>query len=113
MELSLSLTHMHAERDAEWINIAREYLEAKQSRLLAQAREERYYEQLKKLSQGVASKGGGYVFTPSYRLGSIDYKEIPAVKDAIQCLDLERYRKDSIQTWKLTYEITTEVSENV
>lgn len=57
--------------------------------------------QLKDLSQGVDSKGGGYIFACTYRKGSVQYKDIPQLKG----VNLEQFRGQEVETWKLTMEI--------
>lgn len=104
MNLEIRLTHSHKERDEKWIKTAERYMQYKKDRMYYEEREKQTFEELKALSQGVASKGGGYVFTPTYRKGSVDYTAIPELKG----VDLDRYRNDSVEIWKLTYELIGE-----
>lgn len=104
MELTMTLTHSHKQRDEKWIKAAEKYMQYKKDKMYYEEKEKEYFEELKALSQGVASKGAGYVFTPTYRKGSVDYTAIPELKG----VDLDRYRNDAVEVWKLTYELMGE-----
>lgn len=88
---------MYTQRKAEWINKAKELFELQERRREYEKLEHETHEELKDLSQGISSKGGGFKFTKGFRKGAIEYSAIPE----LQGIDLELYRKDSVPVWKL------------
>jgi lipopolysaccharide export LptBFGC system permease protein LptF len=99
--ISIVVPNLYAnaiERSDVWIAKARELAHLKASIKQLEARELLISQQLKDLSQGVDSKGGGYVFSCSFRKGSVQYKNIPQLKG----VNLEQFRGREIETWKLT-----------
>lgn len=84
-------------RDALWVSVAKELRRLQEVRRSVEQQESQLMNELKKLSEGVNSRADGFIFTKSIRKGTIEYKDIPELKG----IDLERYRKASIETWKL------------
>lgn len=82
---------------ALWITVAKEAYEAQQIKQEAAERERKALEQLKELSKHRSASAGDFVFALSYRKGSVDYSSIPE----LESIDLERYRKEEVMTWKL------------
>jgi len=102
VNLVITDPYAHAiERGDIWIKKAQELAKLKQSLKQLETIVDLATQQLKDLSQGVDSKGGGYVFACSLRKGPIQYKDIPQLKG----VDLEQFRGQSVETWKLTMEI--------
>lgn len=85
-------------RDAAWISTAQKLHEARQMKRHFDAIEKNLMEELRDLSQGDSSKGGGFLFECTERKGSVDYKTIPY----LMTIDLDRYRKPGVIIWKLT-----------
>jgi hypothetical protein len=80
-----------------WIDAASQAWEARRLRMLYEKAENRAFDQLKQLSNNLPSKAGDFIFDFSERKGMIDYTLIPE----LQAIDLERYRKGPVVTWKL------------
>ncbi len=57
-------------------------------------------EELIKEAEGKSCKGGGIILTRSYPQGRVDYSAIPE----LQNVDLNKYRKQSKETWTLRIE---------
>lgn len=95
--LSLELYPDHKERDQEWIRIAQECRKIQEVRRSIEEKESLLIAQLKLVSKGMNSKGGGFIFTKTLRKGSIEYNRIPELKG----IDLESYRKAQVESWKL------------
>jgi Golgi nucleoside diphosphatase len=89
------------ERGEKWITKAREYAMVKKSLKELQENERKLQAQLIELSEGVDSKGGGYIFTCTERKGSVQYKDIPELKG----VNLEQFRGDSVNVWKIEMEL--------
>lgn len=99
MEIVLKTTHI--ERNGSWINKAREVKKVQQLRKQYEAMEKDLLKELKILSEGVNSRGGGFAYTCSMRAGSVDYTAIPQLRG----IDLELYRKEGVEVWKLEMEV--------
>jgi hypothetical protein len=84
-------------RDSLWINVAREAYKAQKLRKQYEELEKKLLEQLKEVSENKSSFGGGFKFQCIERKGSIDYGSIEMLKT----INLEQYRRDSTQSWKL------------
>ena len=91
----------YVQRSEDWIAKAKECAKIQQERKKLEKIEESALEQLKLMSDGVSSCGGGFVFTSDVRKGSVDYSKIEVLKE----IDLDSYRKDSVIVWKLTMEV--------
>ena len=89
------------ERDEKWVAKAREFAIVKKTMKELRETEDRLQKELIELSEGVDSRGGGYIFTCTPRLGSVQYKDIPELKD----VNLERYRGESVDVWKIEMEL--------
>ena len=82
-----------------WQNAAQRVLDIQEKMsFLVNAKNEAMKE-LIELSDGVSSFGNGYTFEQIQREGSVDYKAIPELKG----VDLNKYRKESINYWKLSF----------
>ncbi len=95
----LSITHHndHIERDRLWLETARKLYELKLLIKTYEKEEAKTMASLKALSGGLSSKAGEFIFTKSMRKGGVVYKNIPE----LQGVDLEQYRKEETETWKL------------
>jgi len=83
--------------DISWRNLAHRYKTLKEwheqvDSELAEVKQELIY-----LSQGNSSEGAGIKLIKSNRKGNIDYTKIPELEE----IDLEKYRKPSIETWRI------------
>ena len=83
--------------DAEWLDAAQTYREAKADADSAAERFETARERLLALTATTAS-GGGVKVSQVEKKGSVDYKAIPALKG----IDLEPYRKPGRTEWRIT-----------
>lgn len=81
-----------------WLSTAKHYLSHKKSREFHEEMEQKYKEKLIELSNGVDSHGAGIKITSSMRKGSIDYKNIPELKD----INIEKYRGKPVVIWKIS-----------
>lgn len=89
------------ERDGVWVSKAKEYAIVKQTLRELQNTERRLQTELRELSQGVDSKGGGYIFTCTLRKGVVRYEDIPELKN----VDLDRFRSEPVEVWKIEREL--------
>lgn len=96
-----SLYTNYKERDESWIQSAKDLAKAQLARKLAEQQEKKCAERLKELSQLLPSRGGGFVYDYIMRKGSVEYDRIPELKD----VNLEIYRKDSVEVWKLSMDL--------
>ena len=85
-------------RNKEWIDVAAKLHEIKEKIAFLEQEESKLSTQLKELSEHKDSCGGGFEYKTTERLGSVNYKDIPELKD----IDLSPYRKDSVSSWRLT-----------
>lgn len=86
-------------RDEIWVQKAKEIYKIKQLRLHYEKLEKQLLCEFKVLNNGVNSIGRGYRFIISTRIGIIDYKSIPELKN----VDLSQYRSKNIETCSLEY----------
>ena len=83
--------------DEQWIKKAFELYEKQCAITKMKDEEKMIAEELKVLSEGEDSKGGGYEFKCIKKKGNIRYSTIPELK----LLDLEKYRGNDVSYWKL------------
>ena len=83
--------------DEKWIKKALELYEKQCTIARLKEEEAELAEELKLLSEGEDSKGGGYEFKCIKKKGNIRYSMIPELK----LLDLEKYRGNDVSYWKL------------
>lgn len=89
----------YVERDDDLWNMAsHSWLKCHKELQSLKAREEELRETLVALSGRSNSKGNGIKLSRVIRRGYIDYKEIPEIRH----VDLEKYRKPAIETWRLS-----------
>jgi hypothetical protein len=91
------LYQTYEERGKDWTELAEKVWQIQQARKEYERIEGILIAQLREMSKGVSSKGGSFVFTSIMRKGAVDYNLIPYLKS----IDLEQYRKSSIQSWSL------------
>jgi len=84
-------------RDSIWVSVAKELKRVQEIRRTVEQQESQLIQELKKLSLGLNSRADGFIFTKSIRKGLVEYKNIPELMG----VDLERYRKESTEAWKL------------
>jgi len=87
------------ERNQEWISLATKLNEVKQKIAYLNKERIKLDKKLQELSEYTDSCGGGFEYKEVERPGSINYKDIPALKD----LDLSAFRNDSVKFWKLMF----------
>ena len=103
MKTSTNYVTIIEERDKhiasdDWSDIARAAYEAQQAKKYFADKEKELMEKLKNLTNQQSHTDGHYVLKHETRKGTIDYKAIPELKT----VDLEYYRKDTVQIWKLS-----------
>ena len=82
-----------------WVRAAQDLFDIQQQRKQLEQKEDILIEQLKELSAGLSSYGGGYKYEATTRLGSVDYKAIPQLKG----VNVDFYRKAATLVWKLSF----------
>lgn len=97
LSMTINLYTDHIVRDAEWIEVAQTLRKVQEMRKNLETQESLLVGKLKALSLGENSRGGTFVFTKSFRKGSVEYAQIPQLQD----VDLEVYRKKGVEVWKL------------
>lgn len=80
--------------DSEWNDVVNQWLECNKYI----QKEKELKEKLVNLSQGKNCKGCGVTIQKIFRRGNVDYSKIEALKN----IDLEDYRKESSEYWKIT-----------
>lgn len=85
------------ERDARWERVAEQAFKARQRRVMYEALEQRLFNELKTLSENQSSYAGRWAYVASYRVGPVDYAQIPQLAG----IDLDAYRKEPITVWQL------------
>ncbi len=79
--------------DEEWTQLAKEWIELSK----VEDRKEQVRKRLLEISGKMNSMGAGIKLSKIPRKGSVDYKSIPELNG----LDLEKYRKPSIETFRI------------
>lgn len=87
----------HIKKGEDWIECARELYDIQMEIRILQKKEEIAKEMLKRMSNNINSFGGGFAFTCTERIGSINYKNIPGIEE----IDLDLYRGSSVMSWSL------------
>jgi hypothetical protein len=91
----------YVQRDAYWASRAHQLMKIKRSIEDLERVQFKLAEELKKLSEGVNSFGGGFRYTKSMRKGAVDYRIVPELIG----VNLEPYRGDKVEVWKLSMEL--------
>jgi hypothetical protein len=86
--------------DDEWMKYSEEWKRVSQESKNLEVREKRLRDMLIGLSGGSNCSGGGIKLSREVRKGSINYSEIPEISK----IDLEPYRKPSVEYWKIVNE---------
>lgn len=89
--------------DRQWTTLAQKYVDVTSQIKWLEAQEEGLRQELIKLSGGSNTKGGGIKIAKEVRRGSVEYKNIPTIKE-MKKSDLELYRKKPTEYWKITQE---------
>jgi len=95
--ISIKINKDYIERDELWLATARKLYQLKMIINEHKKEELKVLESLKLLSSNMNSKAGEFIFTKTMRKGSISYSDIQELKN----IDLELYRKEAVETWKL------------
>lgn len=88
----------YVQRGRHWEECALKLWEIKQQKKAIEREEKELENQLKEFSEGLNSSSGSFRFGYHMRKGTVDYKNIPELKN----VDLESYRKKPTQSWRLT-----------
>ena len=80
-----------------WINAAAQLKDTTDKIDFLKSIKDEQSKRLQELSEFKDSSGGGYEFKEINRIGTIQYKNIPELKD----LDLSAYRTEDSSFWKL------------
>jgi putative phage-type endonuclease len=80
-----------------WEIYSKEYQELRKEIKRLQEREEQVKNELICLSGHGNAQGSGIKLSKGYRKGSINYQDIPEIKN----VDLDKYRKESTEFWKI------------
>ncbi len=83
--------------DKAWIRTADELFKIGQKRKRLDKKYKSLSNELRKRSENKTTKKGRYKYRLISRKGAIDYHQIPELEE----VDLETYRKDPVDTWKL------------
>lgn len=86
--------------DILWTTTAQKYIDVISQIKSLESQEEELRQELIRLSGGSNTKGGGLKILKEVRIGSVEYKNIPALKG----VNLEDYRKKPIECWKIIQE---------
>lgn len=83
--------------DFQWIEGSKDWMETKKQLKLLEEKEAKQRQYLIQLAGNQNCKGNGVSLTKIVRKGTIDYERVPVLKG----YDLEPYRKNNIETWRL------------
>ena len=83
--------------DKAWIRTADELFKVGRKRKRLDKKYKKLSKELQKRSDNQTTKKGRYKYRLIPRKGAIDYRQIPELEE----VDLEGYRKDEVDTWKL------------
>lgn len=84
-------------RDKQWEEVAMQLANLSEQRKELQKQEKELSEKLKALSEGKPSYFGTWMYTVTYRQGSVDYSKIPQLSG----VDLDAYRGEDVAVWQL------------
>lgn len=87
--------------DQEWDSLATKWRKVTEDLSVLENKEREYRAALIAKAAGQSSKGSGVCLTKIVRKGSINYNKIPELIG----VDLERYRKQSGESWRLTHNV--------
>ncbi len=93
----LSDKDYNSRHDLGWASAAAEWTKAHSELEAVEKREAESRELLIKLSENQNTIGQGVRLQKIVRKGKVDYKAIPELKD----VDLDKYRKDTIESWRI------------
>jgi len=85
------------DQDLEWVETADDLFKIKMKLKRLREEDSKLSKKLRGLSDGRTTKKGRYEYTCTPRKGPVDYKGIPELSN----VNLEEYRKPSVNTWKL------------
>ena len=83
--------------DETWKEVSQQWLNIHAQMKSLEAEESRLRELLIQLAGSQNATGGGIKLTRSLRKGNIQYAQIPELRN----VDLEKYRKEPMETWRL------------
>lgn len=82
-----------------WVITAKELLDIQDKLKFLKNKKIKIENSLRELSNNESASGEGFNYNLFSRPGSVNYASIPALKD----LDLDQYRKEDINYWKLSF----------
>jgi len=88
---------MEETKQSQWLITAQLCYQIQQERKSLEQKEKELFAQLKALSENKTRHEGGFIYMKEMRAGSIEYAAIDILKD----VNLELFRKPSVETWKL------------
>ncbi|MCH9614015.1 MAG: hypothetical protein SP1CHLAM54_10240 [Chlamydiia bacterium] len=83
--------------DEEWLEVTERWLKLKEHLDMVKEEEQRLRAELIQLAKDRSCRGGGVRLLRSMRKGTVQYGEIPELKD----VDLDKYRKPTAVSWNL------------
>jgi len=86
------------ERDNKWIEVASKLKTLQDKIKFLDIEKKKLSKLLQELSEFKDSCGGGFTYKAIERIGTINYKDIPELKD----IDLSPYRSKPINIWRLS-----------
>lgn len=88
-----------------WLETASDLLEIQNKIKYLKAKQQMQAKILKQLSGNDGMALDGYKYSPHKREGSIQYKRIPELSDALKAMsiDVEDYRGKDVDVWKLSF----------
>lgn len=89
--------YLDFDKDPEWLKMAEEWKRLHAQITELESKEKDFREALIAKAGNYSAKGGGVTLTKILRKGSVDYKKIPELIG----VDLEKYRKSAVNTWRL------------
>lgn len=84
-------------KDFQWLQGSKDWLETKNQLKELEEKEQKQRQYLIQLAENQSCKGNGITLTKIVRKGNIEYEKIPELMG----LDLEKYRKNNIETWRI------------
>lgn len=88
---------MEKTKQSQWLITAQLCYQIQQERKSLEQKEKELFAQLKALSENKTRHEGEFIYMKEMRSGSIEYAAIDILKE----VNLELFRKPSVETWKL------------
>lgn len=85
--------------DFQWLEASKDYLETKKQLKELEEKEVKERQYLIQLAENQNCRGNGVTLKKVVRIGNMDYERI--IEEKLKGVDLEPYRKNNIETWRL------------